>query len=331
MEGGRKDFFFEKKKQKTFATWDRDRGKAQPKVQKFFGSFLQKRTTFFLILYVVVSPARAQVLSVVLHTPSRDFGYFVGDFLVSTAVITVGPDTVLDARSLPSAGPVTSSTDLRRIDVSEASAADGRIVTLRAEYQTFSAPEEVSQVSVPGYQLAFMKGGARLTATVPGFAFAASPFRHDLTPIVDLGVLRPDHGVGVVDVAWPRLEIIGGGIVAVLAVLGLVASGGGLPWRRRNAPFARAARQIRAAGAGREALLALHRALDATAGERVLADDLEGFLQRHRRFARLRDELKEFFAVSRESFFGDRDGDLGGRGDGLVRLSRALARAERGR
>ena len=331
MREGRKAFFFEKKKQKTFIRSPAVAPPAQPNVQKFFGSFFQKRTAFFLAFLSLLSPASAQILSVQIKPPSRDFGYFVGDLVVGTAVITVGPDTVLDMRSLPAAGPVTSSTDLRRIDVSEASVAGGRAVTLRAEYQTFSAPEEVSQVAVPGYQLVFMKGGARLTADVPGFGFAASPFRHDLTPIVDLTVLRPDHAAGAVDVSWPRLEMFGGGIVAVLAFLGMVVSGGGVPWRRRNAPFARAARQIRMGGAGREALLALHRALDATAGEPVLADDLEGFLQRHRRFDKLRGELQSFFAVSRQSFFGDRGEGLDGSGEGIVRLSRALARAERGR
>jgi hypothetical protein len=40
-----KDFFFEKKKQKTFAPWAGLLAEGpQPKGQKFFGSFFQKRT-----------------------------------------------------------------------------------------------------------------------------------------------------------------------------------------------------------------------------------------------------------------------------------------------
>jgi hypothetical protein len=43
-----KDFFFEKKKQKTFTPAVRARRNARPNVRKFFGSFFQKRTSFLL-------------------------------------------------------------------------------------------------------------------------------------------------------------------------------------------------------------------------------------------------------------------------------------------
>jgi hypothetical protein len=42
-----KQFFFEKKNQKTFDPWSRCRRHRAPKVKKFFGSFFQKRTAFF--------------------------------------------------------------------------------------------------------------------------------------------------------------------------------------------------------------------------------------------------------------------------------------------
>jgi hypothetical protein len=42
----RKDFFFEKKKQKTFLPAVRASRNARASMQKFFGSFFQKRTCF---------------------------------------------------------------------------------------------------------------------------------------------------------------------------------------------------------------------------------------------------------------------------------------------
>jgi hypothetical protein len=42
--GSEKDFFFEKKKQKTFINFS---FAVSTKIQKFFGSFFQKRTLFF--------------------------------------------------------------------------------------------------------------------------------------------------------------------------------------------------------------------------------------------------------------------------------------------
>jgi hypothetical protein len=47
---GRKAFFFEKKKQKTFARLSRTFPAANAKWQKFFGSFFQKRTAFLSCL-----------------------------------------------------------------------------------------------------------------------------------------------------------------------------------------------------------------------------------------------------------------------------------------
>jgi hypothetical protein len=57
--GERKMFFFEKKNQKTFATFGRSRTQApesdsERQEQKFFGSFFQKRTTSFPSLLSVV-------------------------------------------------------------------------------------------------------------------------------------------------------------------------------------------------------------------------------------------------------------------------------------
>jgi hypothetical protein len=43
MFQGRKNFFFEKKKQKTFIHWTRRSDRRRAKVQKFFASFFQKR------------------------------------------------------------------------------------------------------------------------------------------------------------------------------------------------------------------------------------------------------------------------------------------------
>jgi hypothetical protein len=43
-------FFFEKKNQKTFATWRTPPDRTATEIQKFFASFFQKRSAFFLIL-----------------------------------------------------------------------------------------------------------------------------------------------------------------------------------------------------------------------------------------------------------------------------------------
>jgi mxaA protein len=284
------------------------------------------------ILGFLLSAARAhaQVQSVTLLPLSRDFGYFPGDLVASTAIIDVGPDTALDRGSLPYAGPVTPSIDLRAIAVADDAIPGGRRITIRAQYQSFATPDEVSQVDVPGFQVAFAQGQKRLLAAVPGFGFAVSPFRHDVLETVDLRVLRPDHALAKADDSAARLELLGGSALACLSIICLASAAGWLPWaRRRNTPFARAARHLRGGAAGPQALLLLHRAFDETAGERVLADDIERFLERAPQFAALRSDIVRFFDMSRACFFGCAGALPTPNETQLASLCRDLARAER--
>ena len=81
---------------------------------------------------------------------------------------------------------------------------------------------------------------------------------------------------------------------------------------RPSRPFTAAARAIRqraAAGADQDAyrssLLDLHRAFDASAGRRVLAEDVPIFLASHQVFKPLKPDIVRFFATSRRAFFGN--------------------------
>jgi hypothetical protein len=53
MGHGRKDFFFEKKEKVLPVLAAASPGEAQPRIQKFFGSFFQKRTAFCLLPWIV--------------------------------------------------------------------------------------------------------------------------------------------------------------------------------------------------------------------------------------------------------------------------------------
>ncbi len=248
-------------------------------------------------------PSAAQTLPVTLQTPPRDFGVFVGDLLTSVATITVPPGARLDERSLPVEGPVSSVIDVRRATVGGTPSR----VEIRVTYQSFFSPEEVLGADVPGYVVAFVQGGRRLRASVPGFGFTASPFRHDLQPVLDPAALRADHVPAPARARGAAWEAAAG-MAAMLCGLLVLA------WPRlfaaRQTPFAKAGREIarlaRAPGgdAGAEAMRVLHRAFDATAGRRVLADDLDAFFDQHPRFAPLRERIGGFFASSRAVFFG---------------------------
>lgn len=281
------------------------------------------RVVCMLLAALWAGPVSAQIRSVVLQKPARDFGYFVGDLLSATSVITTGPDTVLDSRSLPPPGPVSASIDIRSADFSTTAIPGGQRVEIRVTYQNFFSPEQVLAAGVPGYTMAFDQHGKRLSAAVPGFGFAVSPFRHDVQPVIDKAALRPDHPALLVDTTQPERALVAGGAIAILSLALL----GALSWRpRRHGPFAQAAGRLHAGGASHDSLLTLHRAFDATAGTRLLADDLDSFLATHSHFSPLRTEIEGFFATSRDAFFGG-----GGSPNlcGLAPLCRALAQAER--
>lgn len=280
-----------------------------------------------LLFAVPTTPAAAQVLGVTLQPPARDFGYFIGDTMTLGARIRLAPGTVLDARSLPAPGAVAAAIDLRR--VSAESEADTLVV--QADYQTFVAPEEAMQVRLPGYTLAFRNGEKSFQATVPAWSFYTSPFRHERAEVTDPAVLRPDPGVAPLDTAPLRLGCAAALAVAGAAMLVLARLRG---WRPRLAgrqpPFAQAFRQI---GALRQlgsadrtaAMLALHRAFDATAGHALLAEDVEAFLRAHPIFQPLHNDIESFFRRSRATFFGRQ---AAAEMD-LLALARRLRRAER--
>jgi mxaA protein len=279
----------------------------------------------WLAVWILVSsgPARAQIVSVTLQPPSRDFGLFVGDMLTSTAVITVLPGTVLNRESLPPAGPVSPIADVRRVEL------DGTAthIEMRVTYQEFFAPDQVLAAEIPGYSVVFSAQGKRMVAAVPGFRFTASPFRHDLQPTLDPVAMRPDHPV--------RTEAAPGATWAIAAGMLLMAAGAmalSWPWAtlRRPGPFQAAASHYarhKAGYPGRDVFVALHRAFDITVGRHVFAEDIDDFLAVRPHFLPLRDRIEKFFAASQDMFFGNADCTIDSAE--WVALCHGLARAER--
>ena len=271
-------------------------------------------------------PAAAQVVSVRLQPPPRDFGVFVGDSLTSTAIIEILPGTTLDPRSLPPEGPASPGIDVRQVRVERGTDR----IAIRVTYQSFVSPEQVSSAEVPSYTVAFASGQGRLKTVVPGFRFTASTFRHDLQPTLDPASLRPDHVPAPARATGAGLELAMG----LLAMAGgLLALAWPLAFAPRRGPFRAASRQLAGlarrptADAGCAAMLALHRAFDATAGRRIFADDLGDFVIRHPQFRPCRDRAAAFFAASRTAFFGG-PAEAPAIGAWLA-LARDLARAER--
>jgi len=273
---------------------------------------MQCLVVVFMIL-AGMAAADAQVRSVKLVTP-RLFGYFVGDRIPVEVDVVVDKDADLVPASLPQPGPLNAWLEIIGSRVEEDGAAgNGKLYRIHVDYQNFYPALDSRSLNVPGLALSFTSGGKTLTADVPGWSFLISPLREVQPPPKAAGVdyMQPD--------ARPRRISLYRSSVAALSLLACCLAAFALlayhlAWwpftARPRRPFTTAARRIRQLldtrrdNAGyRDALLTLHRAIDATAGHAVFAEDLPEFLDRAPAFSPLKEDFDLFFRSSRQAFF----------------------------
>lgn len=296
-----------------------------------------------LLALLVFAPFRVAAEVRAVHTlEPRAFGYFLGDTLERTVEIETGPDDEIVPASLPRTGASNYWLELRNIEHDFKSQGDGRLHTLKLTYQLFYAPLDPRKQTIPSMELTVRGSAGNETTTVPAFTFLMSPLREifpEKNGETAETFLRPD--------AVPQMRRSGALRTGVLIAAGLSALllllvARDLAWwpfhRRPARPFSRAVREVgRALGEGgtsgyTSALLALHRAFDAAAGQRVLAGDLDGFLASHPEHRETRALVERFFDASRAAFFGDapRQAETGLPATELKELASVLARQERG-
>lgn len=286
-------------------------------------------------------PALAQLRSADLYAP-RPFGYVIGDVLALTAEIALDAPYVLDPASLPQPRPLDYWLDLRDVRLKDHGIVDGvRRYTLDLVYQTFYAPLEPRRLAIPGVALSAVDGERRAAVNVPAWSFLMSPLREIISTAPGQAIaLRPDVAPQPIPTAATMRRLIMALGLALVAFLALAWQKGWRPLgRRRSRPFARAARAIASpltstpdTPSYHGALLALHRAFDATAGRGVFAEDLPAFFEAHPAFRAVEAEVRRLFAASRRAFFRD---DLQGAQRELpplelVAISRRLRAVERG-
>lgn len=285
-----------------------------------------------------VDDARAQISNRSMTAP-HPFGVMLGDVFTLRTRLDVAAPFKLDQSALPKPGPVTYWLDLRDVSVTEKAAPNGGTrYEIAAEYQTFYAPMEAIEQTVPALKLVATDGkGGRTEADGATWSFVTSPMR----PLVATAgggsayQLRGDESPERPSLRRAETVAAAAGGASLVALLLLAWSRAWPPFHKRpSRPFAKAARVVaRQAKAGeqgwREAALSLHRAFDAAAGRRLLGDDLGGFLATRPAFRRLEADIASFFSASRLMFFGETKGSAALPATSLTQLSRDLAAAER--
>lgn len=252
--------------------------------------------------------------------PPRAWGHSVGDLLTQRVLLAIdGRATGLP--KFPDPGRIGVWLERRpaRLDTD----ADGRR-WLVLDYQLINAPQTLTAITVPAFELRTDNGPLQ----VPAWTFSAAP----LTPRTafagnGLDALQPDRGAPAIDTAPLRHRLLlWSGLTGAL----LLAWGGWLAWRNvrsaRAQPFAQAQRTLRGLkDDAPEAWQALHRAFDRTAGASLQPASLHRLFERAPHFAPLRADIERFYADSAARFFGD-----GGAAASSPRaLARTLARIER--
>lgn len=260
-------------------------------------------------LVLMGGPANAQTLQLRELEPRR-FGYQIGDLVERRAEVDLPTGLRLDVESLPTPRP-GASMELReaRWELPPWWRPGGS-ATLLLRYQVLRSPSAPQLLDLPPVTLRFI-GAARPQETrLDGLPILVSPLVPEPPPERrGLGALQPDLPPPLIDVQPLRSRLMVEALIAVLAGMALLVSVLGWPWRRQVKPFDLAWRQIRrlpepaSAAHWRQAMTALHHALDLSAGEALFAPGLDDFLARRPVFAPLRPELERFFELSRRTFF----------------------------
>jgi len=225
----------------------------------------------------------------------RPFGYVVGDVVTQGVLLEIGGRELAPA-ALPNAERVNVWLERRPARIE--SRPDGHR-WLALDYQVINAPQSLTTVILPAFELQGAPDGATL-------GIAAWPISVNALTSGGSDELRPDRPAPAIATAPIRRQIAlwsSAFLVVVAAWLGWLA------WRNWRAaaarPFAHALREMRRLdGTAPEAWRALHRAFDQTAGRVVQTATLPALFERVPQLQSLRPEIEQFFAQSRKLFFG---------------------------
>ena len=299
-------------------------------------NFMNKHTKLFLLnitiaAFILVSSANLAfaldtqpfpdvkdgVVTMQIQEPSHKAGYTVGDVLTRHIVVAIKKPYVLIPESLPIVGYEKKykgqplGIDLSALQHTEKNASDKVTHNLTLSYQVFTNSVVAKPGALPTEYLRLIntesKGKEVVKFRIPSWEFVISP----LSIFGQIKVEEDMDGFRnplLLDASpeKKRLKILL--MVLGLSLLGLLYILGKHAWLpRMGGPFAKAFRVIRKLPNNRSglqtAVTKVHESLNITAGSSLFSDNLDAFLDKKPAFKAIKNELEQFFALSRHVFF----------------------------
>jgi len=260
----------------------------------------------WLLFTAAPAPAQSAIESLE-HTPPRAFGWRIGDRFHRDFVLRLRAPWRLLIEDLPRPGRHTHWLALAPARVEEHTAGSSIEYRVRLSYQLVGVSPDFSDIALPEIMLRMSDGQETQQAMIPASRLRVGTITdfegHDLRPAQGPALL---HRSALHTAAW--------GAVLALALTCLAWLRWGDRFGRRRRPFLELARRLAAQGDGdwqadayRDALRAVHTAINETAGHVVFAESLDAFLVGHPRFASLAPELHEYFRRSNAYFYHPAD------------------------
>lgn len=267
---------------------------------------MSSKLLFFLALLLISLSSFAKIE--IEMARQRNFGYSLGDEIVTTALINTDFGYQLEPASIPKPGSVNTWLTLTKTQLTKHH--KGHDYRLQLYYQAFKSVKQSTQLTIPAVELRFGNYLKSTSKSIPPWTFVYNPLILGATPdnqVSIQGPIKPKYRVATT--YYPVIICLF--VVTILLSLYLAWIYDRLPFfRRYSGPFGRTCYTLSqlnnksgSEANNREALLFFHKAMDACAGKTVFSENLAAFFQHHPQFSGAKAETEKLFNYSRQLFF----------------------------
>jgi mxaA protein len=249
------------------------------------------------------------------ENPTRDAGYVVGDILQRTITLTVKKPYELVKESIPIVGyehrykGQISGIELSNIETEEDQHSDSVTHVLHLSYQVFTTGKLAKPAAL---RAEIVK--VRNTDNKKMFQYRIPSFSFRVSPLSVFGAVKLKEEMSpftpplLIDASPEKLNLTILLVLLGLSLTGLLYIFGTRAWLpRMGAPFAKAYRDIRklpdTPEGIQQAVSRVHQSLNKTAGASLFSDNLTDFITKKPAFAPAKQEIEQFFNLSRFTFF----------------------------